>query len=942
MGFLNEELTDSARSFERSHGTDIQPYKRGTTLDILTGIVSGSAKGVVSTSNALSRFVEGDEVADKRMQQANEMLTPKAQGKAGHIASSIAEPLAGAVTGAPLGPYGMAVSAGLSTRASTHTYQTQVLGIDQETADIGANISGATMAAMTLVPMSNVLKNPIKDYALTVGGTTLAGQISTYAEGIYLDSKGYEKQGQMYKEMATDPTMIGISLAVGSAFWGLGRMRTAPNVTQAQVNQAQDQAHALVDNAIADTDLTNMPNKPETMADTLQHQVNLNTAIDQIMKGEKVSITEATGGALKTMDDVKQYLSNRTINSTSKITDNRSTASPIKNLGDGFVPNSHLLTIPLKANETTAGGQIRGYTAEFANLTHQQFGSNIKYFSSFNDAYHRNTSSRHAAGQAFDVVLKDPSKAAQTVKEIQQLAQKNGYTVKLLDEYANPSKNATGGHIHVSITGRTKATAVTPTATVAVPKLKLDPNAEVSATITDRVSTTYQLSQEVGFTPSQARALVGEIGRENGFDIVKMFGFHQDQSNFKQNGGIISWQGTRATKLQAFMQSKGLVNADGTFKRTNESLKQQLIFLKQEIEANPKWKKAFLDKKNITNEEARAALGGTGTIIGWRRGENFLADGKTAFDWKGHEAKADKFSAMTDRDVSGGVVAHTLDEVVLNQDATVQPRSYSDLDSTITRVDLDHPSQVHIDPIDVTSFEQRHKSFYDDIYSMEDNVPANKTEKPETIPIHNNEIDPLSNLMKMIDEYEQTSQTVTVPHTAKGVRVEDDLNHPNKDFKFDDELQVEWKERQRFENGKYYKEMTRSFKDKDGNAVQELKYRGSNLRRTEDRSGKTISIHVGRTNKSNFKDHKGNKELETALNRIFDTNNYGYLSQIPKGTEAIAKLESNPNLVISSKRTGEDFTAEQWKQKLQNEQDNIITMKQVMKTLATCALKQAS
>jgi hypothetical protein len=34
----------------------------------------------------------------------------------------------------------------------------------------------------------------------------------------------------------------------------------------------------------------------------------LNQAIDQVMKGEKVNISEATGGKLKTLDDVKKHI----------------------------------------------------------------------------------------------------------------------------------------------------------------------------------------------------------------------------------------------------------------------------------------------------------------------------------------------------------------------------------------------------------------------------------------------------------------------------------------------------------------------------------------------------------------------------------------------------------------------------------------------------------
>ena len=47
-------------------------------------------------------------------------------------------------------------------------------------------------------------------------------------------------------------------------------------------------------------------------------------------------------------------------------------------------------------------------------------------------------------------------------------------------------------------------------------------------------------------------------------------------------------------------------------------------------------------------------------------------------------------------------------------------------------------------------------------------------------------------------------------------------------------------------------------------------------------------------------------------------------------------------MVISSKKTGEDLTASQWKDKLIREQENIQVMAKAMSTLAKCALKQAA
>lgn len=134
---------------------------------------------------------------------------------------------------------------------------------------------------------------------------------------------------------------------------------------------------------------------------------------------------------------------------------NDKAAKSIKELGSAYVSNTALSGLKLKSNEAIAGGKARGYTAEFAEITQSLVGDNLKYFSAINDTYHKGTSSKHASGQAFDVVLKDAKKAKEAVAQIKAAAKEYGYQVKILDEYANPSKNATGGHLHVSVYGQT-------------------------------------------------------------------------------------------------------------------------------------------------------------------------------------------------------------------------------------------------------------------------------------------------------------------------------------------------------------------------------------------------------------------------------------------------------------------------------------------------------
>lgn len=827
MGLLSGEFTEQDLAFDETKLTDPKKFKRGTLSDIGLGAVSGVAKGVTSVSNAASRLVEGDEVADKRMQQANEAFTPLNQGTAGHIASGITEVVSAGAVGAPLGPYGMAATVGLGTRAIEHTKLTQQLGVDQDTADTASNIYGATNAALAFLPVSNVFKKSlVADYAALVVAPTAVGQGLTYAEGAYLDSKGYEKQGQMYKDMATDPNAIFMNMAIGSTFFAAGRYMNAKgnaDLPEAEVHKAEADFNATVEQAQADADVSSMPNVAETVDDLAQHEANLNQAIEQVMKGEKVNISEATGGKLKTLDDVKKHIQ---ANQKKQPTLEELTAKMSANIGDRLASN--------KFNNTA-----------------------------------NNTS------------------------------------------------------------------------------IKIDIKAPVAPKKDQLVKDTYQLAQAAGFSPAQARALVGEVGRENGFNPNTMFGFHTDQANSKKNGGIFSWQGSRATALEAHMRAKGLVNANGTFKQTNESLQAQFEFLRKEIEANPKWKANFLDKKNITNDEARSALGGAGSVIGWARGQNKLSSGK-AFDWRSHEATANNYSNMVD----GQPTSHVFENVTESnvEQAPIKPES--SYEGTVDRLDLDNLPDVDdlfISPHDFNAFEQRNME-----HEVMGDLTTEQLDLPNMVLDENGNLvpdlpdpnyKPMSDaeLSKLIDDVFAESETVSVPHTSNTIKVKDRVDDPAKEFKPDESIAADWKEKQRYEDKKYHKELTRIYKDKDGNTVQELQYRGSYVRRTVDDAHQTKSIHVGRSNKSNFVDHKGNKELETALDRIFDEGRaFGYLSQIPKGQQTIDKLIANPDLVISSKKTGEDLTAAQWKDKLIREQDNIQMMAKAMSTLAKCALKQAA
>ncbi|HCG3336751.1 TPA: hypothetical protein NJU01_001485 [Acinetobacter baumannii] len=118
-----------------------------------------------------------------------------------------------------------------------------------------------------------------------------------------------------------------------------------------------------------------------------------------------------------------------------------------------MVGASALSGLRIKGAESIAGGQVRAYTANFAQMTQSALGKGLNRFTAFNDLYHKGSNSKHATGNAFDFTLEDAKKSGEAVSQLEQIAKRYGFVVKVLDEYKNPSKRATGGHIHVSVLG---------------------------------------------------------------------------------------------------------------------------------------------------------------------------------------------------------------------------------------------------------------------------------------------------------------------------------------------------------------------------------------------------------------------------------------------------------------------------------------------------------
>lgn len=834
MGLLSGEFTEQDLAFDETKLTDPKKFKRGTLSDIGLGAISGVAKGVTSVSNAASRFVEGDEVADKRMQQVNEAFTPLNQGTAGHIASGITEVVSAGAVGAPLGPYGMAATVGLGTRATEHTKLTQQLGVDQETADTASNIYGATNAALAFLPISNVFKKSlVADYAALVVAPTAVGQGLTYAEGAYLDSKGYEKQGQMYKDMATDPNAIFMNMAIGSTFYAAGRYMNAQgnaDLPEAEVHKAEADFNATVEQAQADADVSSMPNVAETVDDLAQHQNNINQAIDQVMKGEKVNISEATGGKLKTLDDVKKHI---------------------------------------QANQK----KVQPTLEDLSNKVRSSISSRL--------AANKNNSSNDEAIKPFT--------ATGTKKAVYDEAMANGFTdadartiVALAHFESRGTFSPTVKNPKSSATGVFQFIDSTWTSEGGTAANRHDLNTQIKLGIKHTKSNIKYIEDKTGVVLTGSQIYIPHLLGRGGAEIV----FKAIKANPEQSARSVI---AKFSKDPDHLMRINGIPKDATIGNAIHNFTKKI--------------------DDITAQH----YGGSGSSH------------KTVFE-------SESTTAI--------------------EQAPIKPES--SYEGTIDRLDLDNLPQVDdlfISPHDFNAFEQKGawNEVVGDLTTEQLDLPSMVLDEhgnlvPESeinVPKVAHETD--KDLHKFLEDlFEDMSQT-PIPHTAKGVKVKDDYTQPLNELKPDDSISVEWKEKQRWEDKKYHKELSRSYKDKDGNTVQELQYRGSYVRRTVDDAHQTKSIHVARSNKTDLVDHKGNKELETALDRIFDEGRaFGYLSQIPKGQQTIDKLIANPDLVISSKKTGEDLTAQQWQQKLQKEQDNIQLLAKSMATLAKCALKQAA
>lgn len=121
--------------------------------------------------------------------------------------------------------------------------------------------------------------------------------------------------------------------------------------------------------------------------------------------------------------------------------------------GMGMTASGSLSGLKIKKGDVHAeGAQLSPRLVQLAQAIQSNM-PNFNYFSAFNDKFHQEkaSSSSHTRGTALDFTLTKPP-SPEEGQEIVRYLRSMGASL-VIDEYNNPSSNATAGHIHAQIPG---------------------------------------------------------------------------------------------------------------------------------------------------------------------------------------------------------------------------------------------------------------------------------------------------------------------------------------------------------------------------------------------------------------------------------------------------------------------------------------------------------
>lgn len=268
-----------------------------------------------------------------------------------------------------------------------------------------------------------------------------------------------------------------------------------------------------------------------------------------------------------------------------------------------LVGASALSGLRIKSGESVAGGKVRAYTADFAQLSQQALGSSLNRFTAFNDSYHKGTNSKHATGNAFDFTVKNAKEASQAVKTLNEMAERYGFTIKTMNEYASPSKRATGGHVHVSVLGyKGKSEAISDAkAEVALVREAQDDMQQIREEILERQKSVQQLylndEEKMVETNKEAIKAIEMAYAKGSPDRAKYIGLQQVA--YKKD--VAEYQ--EAQKLKTISEKKQLLEAKSNWMTAADYAQEYYALIREEIlntsTYTPEAKDALIKQANM-------------------------------------------------------------------------------------------------------------------------------------------------------------------------------------------------------------------------------------------------------------------------------------------------------------------------------------------------------
>jgi hypothetical protein len=276
-------------------------------------------------------------------------------------------------------------------------------------------------------------------------GGALASNMEALKNGTLNSAQFLDKMGMAIKDNETNLRAFAKTGSGADAFGGLAsNMRLANKATLGFEKSAADAANSLVPlDGVTDT-ATGMRQSQMQARDSLQSFVQLGVkpateALAFLAKGKAGVAGMLPGGGGKAPMGGGGDAGGPSLM--------RRFGMAIGAVGAGPGGGANLSDLRMKSSEAYSGGETSQQLMIVAKAIQDKLGGDLRYFSAFNDSYERGPNSLHGKGRALDFTLTDPSKAAAVAAMIQSIP---GIS-KVIDEYANPSRSATGGHIHAEI-----------------------------------------------------------------------------------------------------------------------------------------------------------------------------------------------------------------------------------------------------------------------------------------------------------------------------------------------------------------------------------------------------------------------------------------------------------------------------------------------------------